>query len=260
VSKLLLFTKYHGAGNDFIVIDDRSKKFPSHNPEVIIRLCSRRFGIGADGLILLHSSEEADFQMVYFNADGKEAALCGNGLRCLAHFLSKHVSPVGSWTIETLDRIVACSMEGSQISVSMGPYQRLERDLVLEGRHVQVIHTGVPHAVIMSSSLDIPDFEEEARKIRFHPRFGSEGVNVNFAMQTSQGAWECRTYERGVEKETLACGTGAAAVAIAALKEPSKNQISVKTASQETLSVTVDQGNVVVSGPATFVFAGTISI
>ncbi len=248
---MIPFAKYHGAGNDFVVIDDRGLKFPSHDASLIARICHRRYGVGADGLILAQTSNVANCKMRIFNADGYEAALCGNGLRCLADFLKEEKDTL---RVETMERIVICRKNEFGILVEMGPFRRLFDphpwgDLLLHG-----IHTGVPHAVLEVDDLSLVDFEKKARKIRYASIFGKEGANVNFAAKRADGSFSFRTYERGVEAETLACGTGAAAVAVAL----GLSEILLETAAGERLWVEVAEDNVSVSGPAVFVFAGVI--
>jgi len=249
---LLPFAKYHGAGNDFILFDDRGSKFPERGFGQIAGLCDRRLGIGADGLILLQTSSVADYRMRIFNADGREAALCGNGLRCLARFIDDGRS---SWRIEMPERIVSCSLHPLGASVEMGPWNLLFKDQEWEEGVLHALHTGVPHAVVPVQSLEIPDFGQRSRRIRHSPLFGPEGANVNFALKRADGSLAYRTYERGVEGETLSCGTGAAAVAAAF----GQAEGFVATASGEKLFVVITENNAIVSGPAAFVFSGIIN-
>jgi diaminopimelate epimerase len=249
------FSKYHGAGNDFILIDDRVSFFPVADKDQIRKLCDRRLGIGADGLILLQHSQKADFRMRLFNADGGEPGMCGNGIRCLVAFahslgIEKHI-----YHIETDHAVRACQRQQDKIAVSMGPVRVLHRGLELALEHevvaMEVLHTGVPHAVIFVDDLDAVDVASKGREIRYHSHF-SEGVNVNFAMHTTEGHVRVRTYERGVEAETLACGTGAVAVAAAT------NATAILTASGEMLEVRMDGEQAQLIGPAQLVFKGEI--
>jgi diaminopimelate epimerase len=253
------FTKYHGAGNDFIVMDDERQRFPVSDRDYIAHLCDRRLGIGADGLVLLQLSEKADFRMRIFNADGKEAAQCGNGLRCLVDFIRLKGHASENLTIETEARIVSCSWKNHQITVDLGPFEWLLQDFPVDSFLLQLIHTGVPHIVAFVDSLNIGDFKSTASKLRHHAALSPEGANVNFA-QLKEGKIYVRTYERGVEDETLACGTGAAAVAVAALKKYSlQDPVCIVPASREELYVDAATPTVRLRGSATFVFHGSIS-
>lgn len=253
------FAKYHGAGNDFIIIDDEGMRFPVVDRDYIVHLCRRRLGIGADGLVLLQPSGKADFRMRIFNADGKEAAQCGNGLRCLVDLIRRKGHSSENLTIETETRIVPCSWKNNQITVDLGPFKWLLQDFPLDSFSLQLIHTGVPHLVAFVDSLDIPDFKNMASKLRHHPAFSPEGANVNFA-QLKNGKVYVRTYERGVEDETLACGTGAAAVAVAATKKYSlQDPVCIVPASHEELFVNATRSTIQLMGGAIFVFHGSIS-
>jgi len=252
------FAKYHGAGNDFVIIDDRKLKFPIQDQKFIQHLCEHRLGVGADGVILLQTSEKADFRMRIFNADGKEAAQCGNGLRCLVDFIRQMGHPSQHLTIETQERIVQCSWEGDQITVDLGAYIWAHDNFPIGSFSLQLVHTGVPHAVAFVKDVAMPDFQSVASKLRFHEAFAPQGANVNFA-QMKGGKIYTRTYERGVEEETLSCGTGAAAVAVAAMKKYKlQNPICIVPASQEEIFVEVSFHTVKLRGRATFVFHGSI--
>src|SRR3569832_1684792 len=174
------FAKYHGAGNDFIIIDDEKLKFPSADADYIAHLCQHRLGVGADGDVLLQSSEKADFRMRIFNADGREAAQCGNGLRCLVDFIRQSKRVLSPLSIETEGRVVACCWEGDQIVVDLGTAEWLFKHTV-DSYPLQVINTGVPHAVAFVENLEMPDFKSIASKLRHNAIFAPEGTNVNFA-------------------------------------------------------------------------------
>ena len=255
------FKKYHGAGNDFILIDDRLLTFPTHDFQVIVKLCHRRFGIGADGLILLQPSQKADFLFRIFNSDGKEAAMCGNGIRCLVHFAKSLGLDKDVYLVETQNAILSCQMTEGKITSSY-EYSRPSELSIKIGHHdVHVINTGVPHAVVFVETLDIPDFYHQARDIRFHSLFQPEGVNVNFVTVQSDQSLRCRTYERGVEDETLACGTGAVAVAtIAKQLYQIRGSIKVIPASQDVLEVDIGVESAQMTGPVHCVFTGSISL
>jgi diaminopimelate epimerase len=229
----LSFSKYQGAGNDFIIIDDRAGIFPIDNASFISKLCHRRFGVGADGLLLFQTSTYANYRARIFNSDGKEVGMCGNGMRCFVHYLHSLGFKEDTFLIETMHDSISGSIRGDKISI------KLERPQVLHwGMHLEeeghlweayVVHMGVPHAVIFTEDLDGLDVDRLGRKIRHHPSFAPEGVNVNFAKMGADGSVKVRTYERGVEGETLSCGTGAAAVALTAVQKwnvPSPVRIS----------------------------------
>jgi diaminopimelate epimerase len=210
------FYKYQGAGNDFIMVDQRAQQALARADRAQIKhLCDRRFGIGADGLILLENRPGYDFEMVYFNADGGESTLCGNGGRCIAAF-AKHLGIVG-------DRCRFMAIDGEHEAVSqtraadriewvelkMGDVNKIEQK-----NGAFVLNTGSPHYVRFVEALDAFDLVAEGRAVRYSATFAPGGINANFA-EAKPGFVELRTYERGVEDETLACGTGATAVAIA---------------------------------------------
>jgi diaminopimelate epimerase len=206
------FFKYEGAGNDFVIIDDRQKSFDETDVHLVQRMCDRHFGIGADGLMLLRLIEGYDFEMVYFNSDGRPSSMCGNGGRCLVAFAHR-LGLIGSET-----RFVAVDgshqaswISDSEVSLEMIDVKQIE---VISPKEL-LMDTGSPHYVIWSENIDQIDLIAAAREIRYSPRFEKEGVNVNFIEKTAEGI-KIRTYERGVEDETLACGTGVTAAAIAA--------------------------------------------
>ena len=207
------FTKYEGAGNDFILIDNRAGVFI---PEagIIARLCDRHFGIGADGLMTLSPSAETDCSMRYFNADGSEGEMCGNGARCFALFAehlgiggkTKHFSAVDGLHAAHLQHI-----EGSEGEIELGMIDVCE---IRTGESWWFLNTGVPHYVEFVDNLDEIDVCGRGRKIRYDTAHFPQGTNVNFVQVTGVGTIRMRTYERGVENETLACGTGATAAAV----------------------------------------------
>jgi diaminopimelate epimerase len=212
------FTKYHGAGNDFILIDFRHLSSQFDIPSLARHLCERRLGVGADGLILLFPSSVADYKMRIFNVDGSEPSMCGNGIRCLFDFIQKHENRPLELNIETLHGILKCRNSGEEIAVNLGVPRILHWPIELSQGQIFVVNTGVPHAVLFVDDLSDKNFVEEGAKIRFHPLFAPIGVNVNFVCINSESQIALRTYERGVEDETLACATGAAAAAFVAMK------------------------------------------
>lgn len=207
------FRKMHGAGNDFIVLNDLKNDFPIKT-ELISRLCNRRLGIGADGLILIRSERDTDFRMIYFNADGKEGSMCGNGGRVAAVF-----ALVEGIAAQNASFVAYDGIHFSQIT-AINTYQY---DVVLSMKDVQeveinekmlITNTGSPHLVILSDNVSAIDIITEGRRIRNQQRFEPHGINVNFLEKKDQSFF-LRTYERGVEDETLSCGTGVTAAAIA---------------------------------------------
>ena len=206
---VLKFSKYQGAGNDFIIIDDRSKSFNTNNSDFIQNLCHRKFGIGADGLILLRNHTDYDFEMVYFNADGKLGSMCGNGGRCIVDF----AKCLGVFSSECIflasDGPHVAYWNDSAISLKMSDVKEIELN-----DDFAFMDTGSPHYIKLVNKLNEMNVYEEGKKIRYNSRFKDEGTNVNF-VQNIEGVYHLRTYERGVENETLACGTGAVASAIA---------------------------------------------
>lgn len=263
----LLFVKYHGCGNDFILVDDRFQVFPKAEKGLIAHLCHRRTGIGADGLILLQEARQGgDFQMQFFNADGSEASMCGNGLRCLAHYAHQlGVEKKGEgYQIETGSGTVFAKVKEESVEVVLGPYQWLKKKEQLEGFEVDLLHVGVPHAVIFLQK-DVQEIEQldlcsVARPLRFHAGLHPEGANVNFVQIVRDGVFKVRTYERGVEGETLACGTGSAAAAVVAGETYGwEGVIEVIAASQERLKMEVKGKQILMTGPVKPVFEGVIT-
>jgi len=205
------FYKYQGAGNDFVIIDDRKAEFDEKNIELINHLCDRHFGIGADGLMLLQNHDQYDFKMVYFNADGNESSMCGNGGRCIvafAHFKNIIESTCTFLAIDGGHKAEFISNE--LVSLEMIDVIRIEK----LGPSACLLDTGSPHYVELRTGIESMDLISEARAIRYNARFAEKGVNVNF-VEIIGGVLHIRTYERGVEDETLACGTGVTAAAIA---------------------------------------------
>jgi diaminopimelate epimerase len=255
------FYKYQGTGNDFILIDDRNKSFDANNQEYIEKLCNRRFGIGADGLILLQNHSNADFFMQYFNSDGKESSMCGNGGRCIAQF-AKDLGVIGNeTTFFAIDGIHKATFENHLVQLQMKDVNQIES----REDEVFVLNTGSPHYVqFFNHDVNKIDLITEAQKIRYNAEFREAGINVNFVNVSAQGELNVRTYERGVEDETYSCGTGVTAAALAYhLFEKANKQTKqtfVKTKGGN-LSVSYDFAEnsfseVYLNGPATFVFEG----
>lgn len=260
------FSKYSGCGNDFILIDNRNGIFDPH-PNLIQTLCARRTGIGADGIILLENSLHSDFRMRIYNSDGYEAEMCGNGIRCLMKFIQECGIHKNNCTIETFLRPLEVSLEKDLVSVQMGaPFDyRWNVHLAIDGNSYLVHHinTGVPHIVLFTDDFENFNLPQLGPKFRFHESFAPQGANMNIAQLSKEGFLLNRTFERGVEQETLACGTGCVAAALAAnriLGLPSP--IRVKTRSEEILEISFKMdnesqlSNLVMKGPANRIFSG----
>ncbi len=214
---MLPFLKCHGAGNDFVLIDGTKTLLPDDLSAFARVACDRRKGVGADGLLVLLDSRVADFKMRIFNADGTEPAMCGNGAYCLASYIDERKGGFETLTLETQHRVLSFKKIAGKIALNLGAPAVLHWDLQLEGHPpCFVVNTGVPHAVVWTEELNHSQLMTQASALRSHPHFAPHGVNVTFAMLTSPGILAMRTYERGVEAETLACGTGAAASAFVA--------------------------------------------
>jgi len=254
------FYKYQGTGNDFVMIDNRHDIFPKNNTKLIEELCDRRFGIGADGLILLENDNSTDFKMVYYNSDGNESSMCGNGGRCLVAFAKKMNEINNETTFIATDGLHHATVhENGIVSLQMKDVDAVEihQDYVF-------LNTGSPHHVTLVDDLEHFDVATNGAKIRYSDLYGKAGSNVNFVKQISENHFAVRTYERGVEDETLSCGTGVTAVAIAmnatGKTNAKKIQLDVQGGKLE-VSFEKSNGiynNVHLIGPATFVFEGEI--
>jgi diaminopimelate epimerase len=257
----LHFYKYQGAGNDFIMVDNRNAIFPKNKQNLINTLCDRRFGIGADGLILLEHSTSYNFKMIYFNADGKEGSMCGNGGRCIVAF-AKHLKIIENHTkFEAIDGEHTAIFKNNQVSLNMADVNHVE-----EFDNYTFLNTGSPHHIIFQSKINKVNVKEKGAQIRYGKPYGDKGTNVNFVEQKNTNTFKIRTYERGVEDETLACGTGATAVAIAAHKtnKTTSNKIKLEVLGGILeVSFNIENGkytNIFLTGPAEKVFEGNITI
>lgn len=210
INMLINFEKYHGTGNDFIMIDNRDNHFPKQNQALIAQWCTRRIGIGADGLILLenHPDKKIDFKMVYFNADGRESTMCGNGGRCILAFAHSKGIFKEKTVFEAIDGLHEGNVNEESISIKMKDVNEVEAISTTE----YFLDTGSPHFVKIVDEFP-ENFTEQARTIRNNDRFKAEGVNVNFIIPNKANL-KIRTFERGVEDETFSCGTGAVAAAV----------------------------------------------
>lgn len=213
------FSKLNGSGNDFILIDNRGGLVSNRDlPRLTRTLCRRKFSVGADGLIAIEETETADFRWQFFNADGSSAEMCGNGGRCAARFAVERGIAEARHCFETLAGPIRAEVKGRRVKLEMvKPTDlRLEVDIPLRSgmRRGSSINTGVPHVVLAEEDLDSVDVKGLGREIRKHPLFSPAGTNANFISRTGESAVSVRTYERGVEDETMACGTGAVAGAL----------------------------------------------
>lgn len=259
----LAFAKYHGAGNDFIVVDGRLQSAGWITPARVQALCRRHTGIGADGLLLLRPSTAADFTVTIYNCDGTLPRMCGNGIRCVGQFLCDQGLLQTERSLEVGDERLIVRRCGGGIDVTMGPLRQAQWDRRIEGEAVDFLDTGVPHAVVFVDDIGQADLIGTSRRLRHHPDFGPEGTNVTLA-QVKGGAIHVRTYERGVEGETLACGTGAAAAALAAARQRGlAAPIDVHTRSGDCLRIRFEQADdrfhsIGLWGHATKVFTGQV--
>ena len=256
----LKFFKYQGAGNDFVMIDDRQQTFPI-STKLINRLCDRHFGVGADGLILLQNDTESDFKMVYFNSDGNESTMCGNGGRCIIRFANDLEVASENMTFTAIDGLHHGIVDSNVIRLQM-----IDVDEVEDHDHYLFMNTGSPHHVEFVEKVDDVDVYNRGKEIRNGSPYFEKGSNVNFVEVMPDNNLRIRTYERGVENETLACGTGITAAAISAYVKNlvDKKSIEIKALGGD-LSVNFEENNhkfvnVWLNGPAVKVFEGEIEI
>lgn len=262
----VIFSKFHGTGNDFIMVDNRTQRLVFDDPATVARMCDRRFGIGADGLILLEESGAFDFRMVYYNADGREGSMCGNGGRCLVAFAEQLGIVEGQAEFEATDGLHQAFILKKQdpewtVSLRMNDVTRVE---VVPGAYV--LDTGSPHYVALSEELETLDVNRSGRQIRNSDPYRQKGINVNFISFLPEGT-AIRTYERGVENETWSCGTGSVAAAIVTELKGKKNpagpvniltrggalRVKFKTVGDEYTDIWLE-------GPARFVYEGSIEL
>lgn len=256
------FFKYQGTGNDFVILDNRGGKYNSLTETQIKKLCNRRFGIGADGLMMMQNKEGYDFEMLYFNADGKAGSMCGNGGRCMIRFAYNNGIIKYTYIFWAVDGFHEAEIDKYNLI-------RLKMQDVNEVKEKDgsfTLNTGSPHLIKFENSLQNLDVAEKGKRIRFSKAYAEEGINVNFIEELDKGTMYVRTYERGVENETLSCGTGVTAAALLSLQNHNGfNRVEVKT-NGGTLSVEfnkIDQqhyNNIWLCGPATFVYEGDIKI
>jgi diaminopimelate epimerase len=253
-----VFAKYQGTGNDFIMIDDREGTFPAHDVALIEHLCHRRFGIGADGLILLRNHATADFEMLYHNADGKIGSMCGNGGRATVQFAHDLGVFESNTTFMAADGLHDAHLKDNWVHLKMSDVRAVEKD-----SDSFFMNTGSPHYVKWVSSIDAFNVFENGRNLRYSDRFAPAGTNVNF-MEKMGNVLNVRTYERGVEDETYSCGTGVTACAISASFSGMQSPVQIQTKGGQ-LAVSFElkndvYTNIYLMGPAVKVFEGTFEL
>jgi diaminopimelate epimerase len=265
------FVKMNGAGNDFILIDNRSGKIKL-TIEQVVRLCHRQRGIGADGLFLLvpNTSGKAEWSWEFYNSDGSTADMCGNGARCFARFVQSVAGAKEQTSFETGAGVISATFHGMRVTVNLTAPKDLRLDEVVPAGGAKLtvhsLNTGVPHAVIFVPDADKAMVQQLGAEIRYHERFKPRGTNVNFAQVLGPNHIRVRTYERGVEGETLACGTGVTASALVSSRvHKFTSPVKVCVQGGDTLEVSwKDTGDgfsdVKLNGPTDFVFKGTIQL
>ncbi len=268
--KMLKFTKMNGAGNDFVMLDNLDGRLELA-PGEIAHLCDRHRGVGADGVLIVERpANGADFRMRYYNADGGEAEMCGNGARCFARYASRITGREGAVSFETPAGVIRAECQGENVRLAMSQPRdlALDREIRLAGRTVLAhsVNTGVPHAIVFVEDLGKTDVRGLGAALRYHQDFAPKGTNANFVEVIDERTAAIRTYERGVEDETLACGTGVVAAAlILHEKRGAPSPVAVRVRGGDTLLVSFEKEggvyrDVSLTGPADFVFDGEIGI
>lgn len=253
------FYKYQGTGNDFIMIDNRMLSFPKENTELVKNMCNRRFGIGGDGLILLENHPDFDFQMIYYNSDGNEGTMCGNGGRCIVAFACFLGIFQERCTFNAIDGLHEAEIEDNIVKLKMINVQKIKRI----GKNYE-LNTGSPHFVKYVENVEQFDVHQNGYDIRNSSTYRKEGINVNFVSKVSENEIFVRTYERGVEGETYSCGTGVIASCLTIMKNSDFSEVAVKTLGGN-LRVYAEKEqnsfkNIWLEGPAIQVFKGTFKI
>ena len=265
------FWKMNGAGNDFVVFDNRDNRL-TLSTEQIARLCQRQRGVGGDGLLAVEPAQNgADYRMRYYNADGGEAEMCGNGARCFARFVNQlEGNSLEKTTFETIAGVIEAEFIGDEVRIQLSePFDlnlNLQLDLAGESHAGHSVNTGVPHAVVFVDDLAGVDIKKLGAAVRYHEQFAPAGTNANFVEVTGEGQIAIRTYERGVEDETLACGTGMVACAIIHHElTGTAGPIKVRVAGGDILEINFSKNesgvyeNVTLLGPADFTFHGHLT-
>jgi diaminopimelate epimerase len=257
------FYKYQGAGNDFVLVDNRKNVIDHHNPALIAQICDRRFGVGGDGMMFLQHKPGYDFEMVYYNSDGQPSSMCGNGGRCIVAF-AKYLGVIENETTFLAvdgEHYAKISTEGDWVSLQMIDVDHISRD-----GEAYVLNTGSPHYIKLTDDLKHKNVYQEGHAIRNNATYRKEGININFAEPLGEGYF-VRTFERGVENETYACGTGVTAVALA-MAQHNKQSGHITTAIKVLggdLNIRFDYDgakftNIFLEGPAKLVFEGEIAM
>lgn len=253
------FYKYQGTGNDFVIIDNRTSFFSKNDTKLVAQICDRKFGIGADGLLLLENHPELDFRMVYYNADGRLSSMCGNGGRCLVHFAHYLGIIDKEAQFEAIDGTHDAKISEETVTLQMNDVTHIKLNY-----QAAFLDTGSPHHVMLVNNLEDYDVFGNGRKIR-HEQYGTAGANVNFVSAITENRFKVRTYERGVEAETLSCGTGVTAVAIAmhAMGKTTSEHIEISTPGGDLQvkfkPLKARYQEVYLTGPAVQVFKGNWS-
>lgn len=266
---MIEFYKMSGSGNDFILLDDREDTLPVKALKAFVKkVCERKVSVGADGLIIIKNSDKADFRSLFFNADGSEAEMCGNGGRCAARYAFIRGIAGAKLSFETVVGIIDAEVKGKIVKLRLTDPKDLKIDytLSMDGGSVGLssVNTGVPHAVVIAGDIEKIDVFSLGRAIRYHEAYTPAGTNANFIQILDRGTIRVRTYERGVEGETLACGTGAVASAlVSSAKGMVESPVNVLVRSGETLRIYFDRKQegfekVYLEGPAKVVYQGTL--
>ncbi len=267
---MITFSKMNGAGNDFVMVDNRDRSL-SLGREEIARLCDRHRGVGSDGLLAVEPAQNgADFRMRYYNADGGEAEMCGNGARCFARFAGRLSGKTDRMTFETIAGVITARLLGENVELQMSEPKDLAMgaQLIAAGAPLVVhfVNTGVPHAVAEVADLEKVDVQTLGAALRWHEHFAPKGTNANFIQRTGPASLAIRTYERGVEGETLACGTGVVASALIFSElTGAASPVAVRVKGGDVLTVGFEKiegryRNVTLTGPADFVFEGQANL
>lgn len=263
----ITFYKISGSGNDFIIIDNRNSVVDENDLHgFIARVCRRKMSVGADGLILVEKSESVDFKWRFFNSDGSRPEMCGNGARCVARFAHLNGIAGSKMSFETIAGIVSAEVKNDGVKIKMTDPAELKVNYILELENgplsLSSVNTGVPHVVIAVDNLDDAEVVRLGREIRFHDSYAPAGTNVNFICAGNDNTISIRTYERGVEDETLACGTGSVAAAIImGYKSKCRSPVEVITKGGGSLFIyfEIDEDrfqNVFLEGDARFIYKG----
>ena len=267
---MVRFTKMNGAGNDFVLIDNRSKALELSRRQIAI-LCDRHRGVGADGVLLVEPAEDGgDFRMRYYNSDGGEAEMCGNGARCFSRYVSKIAGPFSEVRFETQAGMIQADIDGDLVKLEMSKPHGLVLNRSLDVGGVKLsthfVNTGVPHVVTFVDDIESVPVQKWGPEIRHHPAFRPSGTNANFVKEIEPGKLIIRTYERGVEAETLACGTGVTAgglsyAALSGATSPVRLQVRGGDWLEVGFRASANEfEDVTLKGPADFAFEGSITI